>query len=164
MTNFSKFSIKNNLSSNKKYELKLLNNNFFCHNLKINNYRNNFEILDPIPKLQSATVCSFQVIFNNSFAIEKLDLFFNYTFNDWKGAVGDGTEAQRVARLIDARTKKLELKNQNINDLSSIVTLVDLEELNLESNNINEITPFIRELKKLTAINFSHNIINELPE
>jgi Leucine-rich repeat (LRR) protein len=162
MTNFSKFYIKSDLSSNKKYELKLLNNNSFCRDLKINNNGNNFEILDPIPKLQSATVCSFQLVFNNKVEINKLDLFFNYTFNDWKGAAGDGTEAQRVARLIDSRTKKLELKNKNIHDLSSIVTLVDLEELNLESNNINEIKPFIRELKKLTAINFSHNKISEI--
>ncbi|WP_338637394.1 hypothetical protein [Spirobacillus cienkowskii] len=162
MTNFSKFSITSDLSSNKKYELKLLNNNSFCRDLKINNNGNNFEILDPIPKLQSATVCSFQLVFNNKVEINNLDLFFNYTFNDWKGAAGDGTEAQRVARLIDSRTKKLDLKNKNIHDLSSIATLVDLEELNLENNKITEITPFIRELKKLTAINFSHNKISAI--
>jgi Leucine-rich repeat (LRR) protein len=164
MTNFSKFSIMSNLFSTRKYDLKLLTDNSFCRELKINNNGNNFEILDPIPKLKTATVCSFQVIFKSKVAIKNLELFFNYTFNDWKGAAGDGTEAQRVARLIDSRTKKLELKNQNIYDLSSIVTLVDLEELNLENNKISEITPYIRELKKLTAINFNHNNINELPK
>lgn len=123
----------------------------------------------PTNKLSTMTTCLFKFT-SSTYEVNdtKIELLFNYTVKDWESSLGDGTEAQKTASLIDIpsfdpATVFLSNSYSIIKDISPITALINLGIIDLRSNQISVIPRSISELVNLNLLDLRGNLLTDLP-
>ena len=146
--------------------------NSFCNNvgftiqngtITLNNSASN--------KLTTMTTCEFMLTSSSdTIGTNQITITFNYTVKDWASPspLGNGTAAQTTANAIVnsgyiPTSTSLNLSGKNVPDLSPVVALTNLQNLNLSNTGTTTIPSSITQLTALQNLNLSNNQIATIP-
>ena len=156
------------------------NQDLFCGNLSFTVQKNNISFkTNSSNVLRSMTNCKFKLTSNYYDLNEnKINLQFNYTLKDWMTTLGDSSQAQITANIIEGYCRNipshgcsspiyllsLSLDNLYITDISPVTSLINLVSLSLKNNAIKNIPSSISELSQLVYLDVRGNSIYNLPD